>query len=85
MDRQLSAMKKINFPGMEGFSTLADLYGDDVAKVTIRNLISMRSAIPDYDTATPYPSPPKVSRLQQFSAAHRWQTEDKNKQDIKIH
>ena len=53
VDAQLAAMKKISFPGMDGFSKLSDLYGEDVNKVTIRNLLAMQSGIPDFDTANP--------------------------------
>lgn len=57
IDPFIKKMKAKN-PG-QNFSSLEDLFGPNVGNVTIRNLISMRSAIPDYDTATPYPSPPK--------------------------
>jgi hypothetical protein len=53
VDAQLAEMKKISFPGMESFSKLADLYGDEVNTVTIRNLLAMQSGIPDFDTANP--------------------------------
>ena len=53
VDAQLAQMKKVSFPGMEGFSTLADLFGVDVNNVTIRNLLAMQSGIPDFDTANP--------------------------------
>jgi hypothetical protein len=52
VDAQLAAMKKINFPGLN-FTTLAELYGPDVGKVTIHNLLAMQSGIPDFDTANP--------------------------------
>ena len=35
------------------FSSLSDLFGDEVAEVTIEHLATMKSGIPDYDTAIP--------------------------------
>ena len=35
------------------FSSLSDLYGDEVSEVTIQHLATMKSGIPDYDTAIP--------------------------------
>jgi len=52
IDAQLAAMKKIDFPGMN-FTRLSDLFGEDVNKVTIRNLLAMQSGVPDFDTANP--------------------------------
>ena len=41
-----------SFPDMN-FSSLSDLYGEEVNKVTIENLLAMQSGIPDFDTANP--------------------------------
>ena len=35
------------------FSSLADLFGDAAAHITVRQLATMRSGVPDYDTAKP--------------------------------
>ena len=43
VDAQLAAMKRISFPGMNNFTRLRDLYGPDVEKVTIHNLLHMQS------------------------------------------
>lgn len=59
IDPFIAKMKKAD-PSLK-FGSLEDLFGEDVKKVTVRDLISMRSGIPDYDTATPYPKPPTVS------------------------
>jgi len=37
----------------QNFTSLADLFGPDVAKVTVRDLLGMKSGVPDYDTASP--------------------------------
>merc|ERR1740117_1534643 len=52
VDAQLAAMRKMGFPGMN-FSKLSDLWGQDVNKVTIHDLLHMQSGIPDFDTAKP--------------------------------
>lgn len=53
VDDLFASMKESGaWPNMS-FERLADLYGPKVADVTIRHLLSMRSGIPDYDTATP--------------------------------
>merc|ERR1719221_1849477 len=38
------------------FTKLSDLFGHNVSIVTVRNLISMQSQVPDFDTANPDPS-----------------------------
>jgi CubicO group peptidase (beta-lactamase class C family) len=55
VDAQLAEMKRIKFPGMN-FSKVSDLWGPEVNKVTIRNLLHMQSGIPDFDTATDFGS-----------------------------
>jgi len=53
VDPILKQMKSSgSFPDMN-FSSLSDLYGDEVNKVTIENLLAMQSGIPDFDTANP--------------------------------
>lgn len=52
VDAQFAAMKKVSFPGMN-FTKASDLWGPDVEKVTIRNLLHMQSGVPDFDTANP--------------------------------
>jgi D-alanyl-D-alanine carboxypeptidase len=47
-------------PSMK-FSSLEDLFGSNVSKVTIENLARMQSGIPDYDTAKPEGSHPTDS------------------------
>ena len=39
------------------YTSLSDLFGPDVSKVTVRDLLSMRSGIPDFDTANPGRNP----------------------------
>jgi D-alanyl-D-alanine carboxypeptidase len=49
---------KINDPSLN-FSSVEDLFGPQVSKVTVRDLLAMRSGIPDFDTAIsngPYPT-----------------------------
>ena len=53
IDAQLAAMAKINFPGMESFNKMSDLWGAQVETVTLRELLAMQSGIPDFDTANP--------------------------------
>jgi CubicO group peptidase (beta-lactamase class C family) len=53
VDAQLKLMKEAGFPGMTNWSTLEDLYGPEVAGVTLHNLLHMQSGIPDFDTANP--------------------------------
>jgi len=52
VNAQFAAMRKIGLPGMN-FSTVSDLWGPEVDKVTIRDLLHMESGIPDFDTAVP--------------------------------
>ena len=40
-------------PSRQNFSSLTDLWGWEVELVTVRDLLAMRSGIPDYDTASP--------------------------------
>jgi CubicO group peptidase (beta-lactamase class C family) len=35
------------------FGSLAELWGDETAKITVRDLLGMTSGVPDYDTASP--------------------------------
>ena len=51
MDPYLKNLSKTN-PKMN-FSSLSDLYGHEVSEVTIEHLATMKSGIPDYDTAIP--------------------------------
>ena len=37
----------------QNFSSMADLWGDEVAKIRVRDLLGMTSGVPDYDTASP--------------------------------
>ena len=42
-----------------GLGSMKDLFGPISALITVRHLGSMRSGVPDYDTAKPWPRPPK--------------------------
>ena len=42
-----------------GLRSLTALFGKEAAKITARHLAMMQSGVPDYDTAKPYPRPPK--------------------------
>ena len=54
MDPLLANMAKNKSLAMN-FTSLADLFGSKVGEVTVRDLASMRSGIPDFDTATERP------------------------------
>jgi len=41
-----------------GLPPMRVLFGANASKITPRHLGSMRSGVPDYDTATPFPKPP---------------------------
>jgi CubicO group peptidase (beta-lactamase class C family) len=41
-----------------GLGPMASLFGAEARLVSLRHLLGMRSGIPDYDTAKPYPPPP---------------------------
>ena len=41
-----------------GLGSLDKLFGLEANKITARNLATMSSGVPDYDTAKPYPKPP---------------------------
>ena len=43
---------KAKDPSMD-FASLKDLWGDEVEKITVRDLLGMTSGVPDYDTASP--------------------------------
>lgn len=47
-------------PGLAdlGLGSMASLFGAEARLISLRHLLSMRSGIPDYDTAKPYPPPP---------------------------
>jgi CubicO group peptidase (beta-lactamase class C family) len=47
-------------PGLAalGLGSMAFLFGAEARLVSLRHLLGMRSGIPDYDTAKPYPPPP---------------------------
>ncbi len=57
VDPMLAAMKAED-PSLN-FSSCSDIWGEEVNDVTIFDLASMNSGIPDFDTAKPYPPPPK--------------------------
>jgi len=42
----------------EGLGRMHVLFGPRVDSITLEHLLAMKSGIPDYDTATPYPPPP---------------------------
>merc|ERR1712159_601247 len=63
-------MSKIKFPGMEGFKRMRDLWGDDVSRVTLRNLLAMQSGIPDFDTANPSRHGPDLDPFRATVYAH---------------
>ena len=63
------------------FGSLEELFGPEVAKVTVENLAQMKSGVPDYDTATPNHKPPIDSfRKECYANA----TTDYRPQDILI-
>ena len=37
----------------QGFSSLRELWGDEVSKITVKDLLWMHSGVPDFDTASP--------------------------------
>jgi len=37
----------------QNFTSMADLWGPETANITVKDLLSMRSGVPDYDTASP--------------------------------
>ena len=37
----------------QNFSSMQDLFGPETAKVTVEDLLGMKSGVPDYDTASP--------------------------------
>jgi len=51
IDPFMKAMKEKN--PAQNFSSMADLFGPESAKVKIIDMLGMRSGIPDFDTATP--------------------------------
>ena len=59
LDPQLAAL---------GLSPLASLFGAEAASITARHLATMRSGIPDYDTATPSVSKSDPFRAKVYSA-----------------
>lgn len=42
---------------MPKLGSLENLFGPKVSKVTVRDLLAMRSGVPDFDTAKPWPTP----------------------------
>lgn len=42
----------------EGLGRMHVLFGPRADSITLEHLLAMKSGIPDYDTATPYPPPP---------------------------
>lgn len=55
VDDVLGKMQKAN-PG-QNFSSVEDLWGANITDVTIRQLLSMKAGVPDFDTATPSRTP----------------------------
>ena len=53
-------------PG-QGFTSLAELWGDDVGLVTVENLLHMHSGVPDYDTASPGAHPSDKLRVDSYN------------------
>jgi CubicO group peptidase (beta-lactamase class C family) len=53
VDDILGKMDRAN-PG-QNFSKVEDLWGKNITSVTVRELLSMKSGVPDFDTATPNP------------------------------
>eukprot|EP00966_Prymnesium_polylepis_P180141 4170843-Prymnesium_polylepis.1 len=51
----------------QNFSSMADLWGAEVAKITVKDLLSMHSGVPDYDTASPGSSPTDSFREQCYA------------------
>lgn len=48
----LLAKMKAKDPAQD-FERMSDLWGDEVRKITVEDLLGMKSGVPDYDTATP--------------------------------
>ena len=57
VDPMIASMKAKD-PSL-GFNSSEDLWGPEVSRVTIYHLATMNSGIPDFDTAKPFPPPPK--------------------------
>eukprot|EP00039_Didymoeca_costata_P030505 m.29934 g.29934 ORF g.29934 m.29934 type:complete len:438 (-) comp8152_c0_seq2:60-1373(-) len=69
VDPQLRRMKEMN-PSLN-YSSCEDLFGPEANNVTIYELASMRSGIPDFDTAKPANPPNKsVDSFRQFVFDH---------------
>ena len=58
IDPMIAQMAK-DYPNDVNFTTSEDLWGEDIHQVTIWHLATMNSGVPDFDTAKPYPPPPK--------------------------
>ena len=65
IDPFVAASAKVN--PEQNFTSLAELWGPEVAKVTVKDLLSMHSGIPDYDTASPGASPTDSFRAQCYA------------------
>jgi len=51
----------------QNFTSMADLWGDEVSKITVKDLLHMHSGVPDYDTASPGASPTDSFREQCYA------------------
>ena len=58
LDPMISQMHQ-DYPTLFNYTTSQDIWGSDISKVTIYHLATMNSGVPDFDTAKPYPPPPK--------------------------
>jgi CubicO group peptidase (beta-lactamase class C family) len=58
IDPMILQMSK-DYPNVVNFTTSEDLWGKGIHQVTIYHLATMNSGIPDFDTAKPWPPPPK--------------------------
>jgi len=57
VDPMIAQMHSVDPDGFK-YNSSEDLWGPEVADVTIRHLATMSSGIPDFDTAKPWPPPP---------------------------
>jgi D-alanyl-D-alanine carboxypeptidase len=57
IDPLIAQMHKAS-PTKFNYTSSSEIWGSGVNSVTVRHLAEMRSGIPDFDTAKPYPPPP---------------------------